>query len=129
MSAAQALADAVFARLEAALDAPVYDAPPRGASFPYAVIGPIRSNDWSADDFSGEEHALTVHVWSRYQGAREVRGFLSDIKAALDDGSLSLAGHRLVLLRFTGAEDLRESDGATRHGIARFRALTESAGP
>lgn len=126
MSAAQALAMAMFARLDAALDVPVYDAPPRGAAFPYAVIGSIRSADWSADDFSGEEHALTVHVWSRYQGAREVRGILGDVKAALDGAALSLAGHRLVLLRFTGAEDLREADGATRHGIARFRALTES---
>lgn len=128
MSAEQELAEAIFARLDAALDAPVYDAPPRGAAFPYAVIGPIRSADWSADDFSGEEHALTIHVWSRYQGAREVRGFLSDVKAALDGAALNLVGHRLILLRFTGAEDVREADGATRHGIARFRALTETAG-
>ena len=126
MSAAQELTEALFVRLDAMLDVPVHDAPPPRAAFPYAVIGPIRSTDWSADDFSGEEHALAVHVWSRYRGAREVRGLMGDVKSALDQVALNVAGRRLILLRFTGAEDFREADGMTRHGIVRFRALTEA---
>lgn len=127
MSAAQALAAAVYVALDAALDVAVYDAAPIEAAFPYVVIGPIRSLAWRADDLDGEDHAVALHVWSRYRGAREVRTLMDTARAALDGAALGLSGHRLVLLDFRGAEDAREADGVTRHGVLRFRALTEPA--
>jgi hypothetical protein len=127
VSAAHVLAEAVFAVLDAALAVPVHDAPPVDAALPYVVIGPIRTTPWRADDLAGEDHALSVHVWSRYRGAREVRTLMDAARAALEDADLAPAGHRLVLLTFAGAEDARANDGVTRHGTLRFRALTEPA--
>jgi hypothetical protein len=125
VSAAHALAEAVFAALDAALDVPVYDAPPVDAALPYVVIGPIRTTPWRADGLAGQDHSLSVHVWSRYRGAKEVRVLMDAARAALEGADLTPAGHHLVLLSFAGAEDARAGDGVTRHGTLRFRALTE----
>ncbi len=122
------MAEAAFAVLDAALAVPVYDAPPVDAALPYVVIGPIRSAPWRADGLAGEEHSVSVHVWSRYRGAKEVRTLMDAVRAALEDADLAPAGHHLVLLSFAGAEDARAGDGVTRHGTLRFRALTEPAG-
>ena len=46
---------------------------------------------------------------------------------ALDRQALSLTGHNLVLLRFEFSQAMLDPDGLTRHGVQRFRALTQAA--
>lgn len=103
----------------------VYDAPPRGATFPYVTLGEARVTNLATDDEGAEEHLLTLHAWSRQGGHREAHAIAGALVQALDDAPLALSGHRLVYLRFTIADVRRESDGRTYHGLVRFRALTE----
>ena len=104
----------------------IFDAAPRNAAFPYATFGDARVGDWSTGTEDGAEHRLVVHVWSRERGKAECFAALDAIRTALHDAALDLDGHVLVGLRFEAAEVGLNRDGITWHGVARFRAVTES---
>ncbi|MEI9995695.1 MAG: DUF3168 domain-containing protein [Rhizomicrobium sp.] len=134
MSAASwALQQAIFATLatdsavlEAVGDPPrIFDAVPRGAAFPYIVIGDDRESDWSTATEPGSAHALTVHIWSRAAGRRETRLAAQAVIDALNGAALAIDGQTLIDLRWLEAESVRESDGETVHAQLRFQALLE----
>jgi hypothetical protein len=107
--------------------AKVYDEPPKAAVFPYVTLGEARVANFAAGDDPGEEHQLTLHVWSRQGGHREAHLVTGALMQALDDTPLTLDAHRLVNLRFALADVRREADGRTYHALVRFRAVTEPA--
>jgi hypothetical protein len=103
----------------------VYDDVPQGAAFPYLTLGQSTLRDWSTGTDDAEEHTLTLHVWSRAGGRREMHEVMDALRGALHDQPLVLAGHRLVNIRHEISEARRDPDGETYHGIVRFRAVTE----
>lgn len=103
----------------------IYDDVPRGAPFPYVTFGPSTTRDWSTGTDSGTEHVFTLRAWSKEKGEMEVHGLMHAIRTALHGAALTLAGHRLVNLRHETSDTLRNADGETYQGIARFRAVTE----
>ena len=134
-TSAWALQQSVFAAL--ASDAPVlallgapriYDDVPQGAAYPYLTFGQSTLRDWSTGGEEGDEHVVTLHVWSRGGGRKETHAIMSALREALHDQPLTLAGHRLVNLRHEFSDARREPDGDTYHGIVRYRAVTEPAG-
>lgn len=133
MNATLALQQAVFAHLVASddikdiVDDPprVFDTAPRGAHFPYIVIGEDRQSDWSTATEKGSEHRLTIHVWSRSPGAKEARVAAQAVSDALDGAALTVAGFTLFNLRWLAGETLRENDGETIHAQLTFRAVLE----
>lgn len=135
MSASWALQQAVFATLcasddvkEAVGDPPrVFDAPPRGAAFPYVVVGDERMSDWSTATEAGSEHALAVQVWSRANGHKEAKLAAEAVRAALDGAELAVTGRTLVGIRHLETEFARESDGETIRAVVRFRAVMEES--
>ncbi|MEX6723395.1 DUF3168 domain-containing protein [Parapedomonas caeni] len=102
----------------------VFDHVPDGQPLPYVQVGENLVSDWSAKDFTGREHRLSVHVWSHYPGQAQARALLDLVDAALEHAPALLDGHRLVGLRFLAARVLRDADGETHHGIADYRART-----
>ncbi len=123
--AAWELQRAVYAALTAALDpVPVYDDVPAGATGAYVTVGEMTAADASDKTQDGEDHTLTLHVWSTYPGKKEVKELMARIKAALHDQPLAIVGHDLVSLRFEFATDFLDPDGITRHGVIRFGAFT-----
>ena len=131
-SASFELQKAVFAALTAhapllaLLGGPrVYDDVPREAAFPYVTFGPASARDWSTGSEAGEEHTLTLHVWSRAGGKKEVHEIMGAVRACLHEATLSPTGHRLVNLRHELSEARREADGESHRGSVRFRAVTE----
>lgn len=130
-----ALQQAAFAALSANPDVQsvlgnpprIYDAVPRGAAFPYAVIGDAAENDWSTASDRGSEHVLAIHVWSRAGGYREAKEAAEAVRLALDGAALALAGATLIDIRFLSADYARETDGETWRASLRFRAVTEEA--
>lgn len=118
------LQKAMFLLLDTALAAPVYDHVPAEAAFPFVVVGDATASEWGAGDLAGEQHALSVHIWSRYQGRMEMKQLMGAVKAALDGAPLALSGHHLVDVRFVFADEFPDPDGISRHGLLRFRAIT-----
>lgn len=103
----------------------LYDAAPQNATFPYVVIDQMQVRDWSTGSERGFEHTLLLHIWSRYEGRREIYEIGDALRAALDGTELSLENHRLVNLTHQYSDLKRDEDGKTLHGIVRFRATTE----
>ena len=103
----------------------IYDDVPRGAAFPYVTFGPSTTRDWSTGTEAGSEHLVTLRAWSKAGGEKEVHLVLEAIRNALHEAALALGGHRLVSLRHEMSDAMREPDGETYQGIARFRAVTE----
>ena len=105
----------------------VYDHVPQGSPFPYLVIGAVSAAPFDTKTESGLDQTLTIHTWSRYRGLKETKDVMAAVLAVLDGQSLAVSGHTLVLLRFEFATTVIDNDGLTRHGVQRFRALTQSA--
>jgi len=105
----------------------VYDEPSREAAFPYVTLGEATVADGSTSTEGGDEHGLTLHVWSRHGGHREAHEIAGAVLEALADAPLAADGHRLANLRFVTADVRREADGRTYHGLVRLRAYTEPA--
>lgn len=132
-SASWSLQQSIFARHSA--DAPlatllggqprVYDDVPQGSDFPYLTLGQSIARDWSTGTEEGNEHILTLHVWSKAKGKKEAHEIMGAVRTLLHEQALSLPGHRLINLRHEFSEARRDPDGETVHGITRFRAVTE----
>ena len=103
----------------------VYDDVPQGTDFPYLTFGQSTARDWSTGSDDGDEHILTLHVWSQGRGKKQAHAIMDAVRTALHDQALALAGHRLVNLRHEFSEARRDPDGALVHGITRYRAVTE----
>lgn len=118
---------AIVAALKPALNpVPVLDDVPANAAFPYVVIGEDTVTDWSTVDRDGEEIDTTIHVWSRYDGRKEIKELMGKVKTALHEQRLTVAGQHLVSLRFAFETSFVEPDGKTRHGVIRFTGLFQS---
>jgi hypothetical protein len=129
--ASWALQKAVFEALTANADlmsaiSGVYDHVPSDTAFPYVTIGETTVTDWSSKTFDGQVHNLTLHVWSRERGRKEIKEILALTYDTLNGAALSVDGQQLVDLRFDFVQTLLDADGLTFHGIQRFRAVTRA---
>lgn len=102
----------------------IYDPAPEGQNLPYLTIGEGIVRDWSAKDFTGQEHLLDIHIWSGKRGGGQVRSLADQVANLLTAQNLTLVGHQLVGLEFIFFENFFDGDGQVRHGILRFRART-----
>ncbi len=102
----------------------VFDPAPEGQKLPYLTIGEGIARDWSAKDFTGQEHLIDIHIWSGNRGGGQVRSLADQVITLLTTQSVILVGHQLVELNFIFFENFFDGDGQVRHGILRFRART-----
>jgi hypothetical protein len=103
----------------------IYDDVPRDAAYPYVTVGQSSWRDWSTGGEDGEEHTLTLHVWSDSGGHRETHHIMTRVRERLHDAALTLTGHHLVNLRHEFSEARRDAGGESYRGLVRFRAVTE----
>jgi hypothetical protein len=103
----------------------IYDDAPQAAAFPFITLGQSVVRDWSTGTEDGAEHDLTLHVWSRAGGKKQVNEIIEAIRDVLHDQPLVLADHHLINLRHEFSEARLDPDGDTFHGIVRYRAVTE----
>ena len=97
-SASWSLQQSIFAKLTAdatllaLLGAPrVYDDVPQGADLPYLTFGQSTARDWSTGSDDGNEHILTLHVWSQANGKRQAHEIMGAVRTALHDQPLTLS--------------------------------------
>ncbi|RMD64398.1 MAG: DUF3168 domain-containing protein [Alphaproteobacteria bacterium] len=103
----------------------VFDHVPPDALFPYVVIGETTAVPFDTKNEDGMAMTLSLHTWSRYRGFKETKDIMATVTDVLDAAALSLTDHTLVLLQLVFAATMRDPDGLTRHGVQRFRALTQ----
>lgn len=108
----------------------LYDHVPENAAMPYIQHDEPGTSEWDVtptetDDGYGHEHTIMLHVWSSYEGKKEVGAILYRLEVLFRDWSPSLTGHRLVHIRYQFSDRLRDPDGQAYHGVIQFRAVTE----
>lgn len=91
--------------------------------FPYIVVGEDYALPWDNDDQLGNNVYVQLHIWSRYQGKKEVKEIMGDIDAALNRqaANLSAAGFAFLDCLLDYSAVFSESDGKTRHGVCRYK--------
>ena len=105
----------------------VYEHAPQSAPYPFITLGQSVIRDWSTGTEDSAEHNLTLHVWSRTGGKKQVLEIIEAIKDVLHDQPLPLPDHHLINLRHEFSEARLDPDGDTFHGVLRYRAATEPA--
>jgi hypothetical protein len=133
MTAANLLLQAIFARLSGAAELTaligedgVRDRLIAGGRLPCLVIGELDSRDFSTATEPGEEHFLTIEVWSEILGRRQALGIAGLVQSLLQDAGLVLgAGAVLVNLEHRGTRSRREAKSKLFLAEVRLRAVTE----
>jgi hypothetical protein len=105
----------------------VLDHVPAGTVFPYVVLGETSARPMDSQRISGNEITVTIHAYSRGSGMHQLKNIMSAVYDALHDVSFSVPNQVLVLCQCLDTATLLEGDGLTRHGIQRFKIITEPA--
>ena len=106
----------------------VYDEIPESGEteFPYIAIG---ESDGSPDDIEcqdGTDDALTLQIWSRYQGFKEVKDVIDALRPVLHNIEFTVPGRSDVHVWFDFTRTFRDSNGVDRRGIVQLRILHHS---
>jgi hypothetical protein len=116
---------ATYGKLNVALPNQVFDHVPQQQPYPYVNIGDLTGVEYDTDDKDGGEITITVHTWSRARGMKELAELMDAVYAALHNQSFAVAGEVVVLCYFEFVQTMTEPDGLTRHGVQRFRFITQ----
>lgn len=103
---------------------------PEGApatSFPYCVIGSDTLRPWDTDDSRGAEITLMLHFWSRSPGMKQVKALMDEAYGLLNRATLSKTGYVITDCLFEFGDAVDDPDGATKHGMQRYRMTIEEA--
>jgi Protein of unknown function (DUF3168) len=103
----------------------IYDDVPQPVVFPYVTFGQSTLRDASTSTDPGDEHMITLHIWSRAHGRAEVQKIIDAMRQTLQDAPLALTDHHLINLRYEYSDARRDPDGETIHGTLRLRAVTQ----
>ena len=74
------------------------------APMPRLAFGDSRSRAWQSATFDGQEHEITLHLWSPPGNANQSRQIAAAIINLLHDADLPVPGHALVDMQFESSE-------------------------
>lgn len=120
-----ALQEAIFARLTAEVNCPIYDGAPLNADMPYVSIDrEISVNSTPISGRKRETRLVYLSVWSDAVGQAEVKRINGEVIAALDERRLPLEVGRAVSVRVEQSDAQRDADGITYQGSITVRVIT-----
>ncbi len=105
----------------------VFDRVPEQADYPYVTIGDAQWQDWSTQGQGGSEITMTLYAYSRKAGRKESLDILARIYALLHEGTLSMSGQNLIVMRCTQGSVRLMEDGLSYQGALELRLLIASA--
>lgn len=113
----------LFNRLknDTSVKVPVYDSVSEGAGFPYITLGEDTVIPNDSKTYDGEEITHTLHVWSTYNGKKEVKEIMSSVLDSLTREPLIVNGFFVEFSRLDLMQ-VFETDGTPlKHGVIRMR--------
>jgi len=105
----------------------VFDAVPENQDFPFAVIGQSVEAPNDTYAVSVKDIRLTVLVFSRYLGSKEIVQAMDRAAVLLDGVSLTITGYSHIRTIHTRTLATRENDGVTRRGELEFQILVRQS--
>lgn len=130
-SPAWPLQKAIYTALSDALSEDVYDHLPQDAVMPFVVIGNQFASDWSTNTTTGDRIRIRIHVFSEYDGKKELLQLMSEVKAELHQQRFDLSADGFNVADARHANDntqttTLEDEGRTvKHGIIEFDYHTQ----
>ncbi len=120
LKAQKAVFDLLTGDVTLAALAGIYDEPKQGVSFPYITLG--EGDESPSDTFGkqGKNNRLTIHIWSRHNGMKEVGEIAERMNFLMDSASLSIAGYNTIHVTHMSTRFFRDPDGETRHGVCEY---------
>ena len=102
----------------------IYDYEAQDVAYPHIVIGELDTNDWSVKNVEGQEHLITLHIWSRRRGKLEAHTICDHIYSALHNQALNLGPGALIKIRLQRNNVFTDADGITTHAVMDFIVWT-----
>lgn len=132
--------EAVIAKLKATsgvtslVSTRIHKALPLTPRFPCLLVMAPENIPWDTKDAPGDDVLIQIDTWTRSQrDMDDAHDIMNAVKSALHEQTLTISGLSHVLTRLQmatvlQARGVRETsqDGATMHGVQRFRILTHS---
>jgi hypothetical protein len=108
---------------------PVYDDVPADAAYPYITLGAYTCKPVGAKGLAAFDVSQQVHIWSDYQGKKEVNSIADDISSLLTSYKLDLAAiHFNVLSQDVDFFEAFDEDELGYHGVITFIAKIQDLG-
>ena len=110
-------------------EVPVYDDVPPGAVAPYITLGAFTCKQNGAKGLSSWDISQQIHIWSDYQGKKEVNSIADDISSLLTSYQLNLAAaHFNVQSQDVDFFEAFEEEEGGYHGVVTFIAKITDLG-
>jgi len=94
-------------------------------AFPYISIHDVSTKSMDTQTVVGTESLVSIHIYSRYSGNKELKEIMDEVYVALNRQPLTLATGTHISTLYTNSNNFTESDGFTRHGQINFSIVTE----
>jgi len=107
----------------------VYGDAPQAAPYPFITLGQSVVRDWSTGTEDGAEHDLTLHVWSRSGGKKQVHQIIEAIRTVLHD-QYNAACVRIIAREWKQVSRLRcDTADRRRSGVVSRRWQARASQP
>lgn len=124
-----ALQTGLYSLLTTGQTTPVYDDVPSSASFPFITLGAFTCKQNGSKNVSIWDISQQIHIWSEYQGKKEVNGIANDVSTVLSAIKIDLSASRFnVLSQDVDFFEAFEEDEGGYHGVVTFVARIEDIG-
>jgi len=100
----------------------VFDEVPENQDYPYITLGEATINPYDTFGKKGKETTHTMHIWSDYQGTKELYDIFAEIERILENG-ITLENGTLVNIEFEFAQPIKEE--TIRHMPVRYRIVAQ----
>jgi hypothetical protein len=123
MSAEYDLQVAIYQKLSAELDVPVFDDVPDNEEAPYVVVGDDNFIAFDMDGKTGFEVTITIHSWTRFRGREHIKYLQGQIYDVLHRQQLQLDRYNVITVARETSMSVLDPDNIHRHGVCTYRVL------
>ena len=108
---------------------PVYDDVPSDAVLPYITLGAFTDKQTGNKTADIHDISLQIHIWSEYEGKKEVNEIANDITAVLTSWPLDLSAEGFnVMSQDVDFFEAYPEETAGYHGVITFVAKIQNLG-
>ena len=108
---------------------PVYDDVPANAKLPFITLGGFTSKQVGSKNTNSWDISQQIHLWSDYQGKKEVNQMADDVSSLLTAYKMDLSASRFsVISQDVDFFEAFEEEEGGYHGVVTFVAKIQDLG-